>query len=114
MAFSMADQFEILKMKFQPIFERYKIQKAIVFGSFARGEPSARSDLDLILVQDTDKRFFERYEGILAELGKAAGKYPIEVLIYTPGELESISHRHFIATALREGKVIYESKQEPV
>ncbi len=57
----MADQLEILKKKFQPIFERYKIQKAIVFGSFARAETSARSDLDLILVQDTDKRFFERY-----------------------------------------------------
>ena len=108
----MTDQLKILQEKFLPIFKRYKVQRAIVFGSFARGEPSARSDVDLILVQDTDKRFFERYEGILAELGEAANKFPVDVLIYTPRELETISHRHFIATALREGKVIYESKQE--
>jgi predicted nucleotidyltransferase len=108
----MPDQLEILQKKFRPIFERYKIQKAIVFGSFARGEPSTRSDLDLILVQMTDKRFIERYEGIQADLGKAAGKFPVDLLIYTPQELDAISQRSFIATALREGKVIYESKQE--
>jgi len=108
----MPDQLDILRKKFRSIFERYKIQKAIVFGSFARGEPSTRSDLDLILVQETDKRFFDRYEGIQADLAKAAGKFPVDLLIYTPHELETISHRHFIATAVREGKVIYESEQE--
>ncbi len=108
----MSDQLEILQREFRPIFERYKIQKAIVFGSFARGEPSTRSDLDLILVQNTELRFFGRYEGILADLGKAAGKFPVDLLIYTPHELEAISHRHFIATVLREGKVIYELNQE--
>jgi predicted nucleotidyltransferase len=108
----MRDQLEILQQKFRPIFEHYKIQKAIVFGSFARGEPSTHSDLDLILVQTTNKRFFDRYEGIQVDLGKAAGKFPIDLLIYTPQELDAISHRSFIATALREGIVIYESKQE--
>jgi predicted nucleotidyltransferase len=106
----MPDQLKILQKKFRPIFERYQIQKAIVFGSFARGELSARSDLDLILVQNTDKRFFERYDGILADLCKAAGNFPVDLLIYTPHELNAISHRHFISTALQEGKVIYESK----
>lgn len=108
----MPDQLNYLRQKLAPIFERYNIQKAIVFGSYARGEPSTRSDLDMILIQETEKRFFDRYEGLLVELGKAVGKYPIDVLIYTPDELESISHRYFISTAIREGKVIYESKQE--
>jgi predicted nucleotidyltransferase len=110
MVHTMSGQLEILQKKFHPIFKRYKVQKAIVFGSFARGEPSAHSDLDLILIQNTDKRFFDRYEGIQIDLVKAAGKYPIDLLIHTPEELEAISHRHFIARALREGKVIYESE----
>ncbi|OGO62141.1 MAG: hypothetical protein A2032_07090 [Chloroflexi bacterium RBG_19FT_COMBO_49_13] len=110
MVHTMSGQLEILQKKFHPIFKRYKVQKAIVFGSFARGEPSAHSDLDLILIQSTDKRFFDRYEGIQIDLVKAAGKYPIDLLIYTPEELEAISHRYFIARALREGKVIYESE----
>jgi predicted nucleotidyltransferase len=98
--------------KLLPILKRYNIQKAILFGSFARGEATRRSDLDLILIQQTDKRFFDRYDGILVELGYAAGNRDIDVLIYTPDELETISHRSLIATALRDGKVIYESGQE--
>jgi predicted nucleotidyltransferase len=35
-------------------------QKAIVFGSVARGEADSWSDLDLIIVADTTRPFFER------------------------------------------------------
>ena len=36
----------------------------------------------------------------------------IDILIYTPEELERISHRSFIKTIFREGKVIYEHREE--
>jgi len=55
----------------RPIFRQYRIEKAILFGSFARGENSRRSDVDLILIKETPQRFFERYDGILADLNKA-------------------------------------------
>ncbi len=94
-----------------PALVKYGVQKAIVFGSFARGEPSPRSDLDLLLIQNTDKRFFDRYEGLLMELMLAVQPHrEIDLLIYTPQELEAIQHRPFIATILREGRVIYESE----
>ena len=93
-----------------PVFRRYGVCKAILFGSFARGEPSLRSDLDLILVQETEKRFLERYDGLLLDLGKRVPDRDLDVLIYTPEELERMAHRPFVATALREGKVIYESE----
>jgi uncharacterized protein len=92
-----------------PVFQRYGIQKAIVFGSVARGEPSPRSDVDLILVQRTQKRFFDRYEGLDLDMAKAFPYAVIEALIYTPEEMEWMRERRFIATALRDGKVIYES-----
>ena len=93
-----------------PVFQRYKIQKAILFGSVARGEPSHHSDVDLILVQRTDKRFFDRYDGLDVDLAKAFPYAAIEALIYTPEEMERMQERRFIATALREGRVIYESE----
>ena len=93
-----------------PVFRRYGILKAIVFGSVARGEPSPRSDVDLILVQQTEKRFLDRYEGLLFDLGRAFPHAAIEVLIYTPEEMERMQKRRFIANALREGQVIYESE----
>lgn len=100
---------EELKKNLIPLFQRYKIQKAILFGSLARGEETRHSDVDLILVQETDKRFFDRYDGLLLALGQAAGKYAVDALIYTPRELENIKHRAFIRQALREGITLYES-----
>ena len=97
-----------------PVFEKYGIQSAVLFGSFARGRQSARSDLDLILIHNTDKPYFERFDGILRDLYQAIPGRDIDVFIYTPEELSRISHRRFIQKALEEGKVIYESGQEPV
>ena len=98
----------------RPVFEKYGIRKAILFGSFATGRESRKSDIDLILIQDTVAPYFERFEGILSELYRAIPGRPIELFIYTPEELQAIEHRKFIQTALREGRVIYEPGQEPL
>jgi len=91
------------------VFARYAIERAILFGSFARGRQSRRSDVDLILIQRTKKPYFERFEGILRDLNEAVAGRDVEVFIYTPDELEQMKGRKFIEKALREGKVLYES-----
>jgi len=98
----------------RPVFEKYGIQSAILFGSFARGRQSKGSDLDLLLVQHTEKPYFERFDGILRDLYQRIRGRDIDVFIYTPEELDRISHRRFIQQALKEGRVIYESGQGPV
>ena len=101
-----------LREKLLPVFHRYRIQKALVFGSFARGEISRHSDLDLILVQKTNSRFLDRYDGLLCDLNLAVPDRDLDVLVYTPEELVAISGRAFISQALREGVTLYESEQE--
>jgi predicted nucleotidyltransferase len=93
------------------VFQKYGIRKAILFGSFAKGRQTRRSDIDLILIQETDKRYFDRFEGILFDLYQNLRSRDIEIFIYTPTEFESISHRKFIRTAVAEGQVIYECGQ---
>jgi len=39
-----------------------RARKVIVFGSVARGDADAFSDLDLIIVADTTRPFFERFK----------------------------------------------------
>jgi len=97
-----------LRERLVPVLQRYRILRAIVFGSFARGDVSRHSGVDLILVQQTERRFWDRYEGLLCELGWAVPDRDLDVLIYTPQELNELAQRPFVATALREGKVIYE------
>lgn len=92
-----------------PVFQRYGIVQAVLFGSHARGEASDRSDVDLILLQRTKKRFLDRYEGIQLDLNLAIQDVPVEALIYTPEEFETMKNRPFLQQALREGRIIYES-----
>jgi predicted nucleotidyltransferase len=101
---------DVLKKKLQPLFRKHKIEKAILFGSLARNDASHHSDVDLILIKNTNVRFLDRYEGVLASFSQALPECDVDLLIYTPKELDEISDRHFIRQALKEGKVLYESK----
>ena len=106
------DRLDEFAKRLQPIFEQQHVRRAIVFGSFARGDVSRHSDLDLILVQETTKRFLDRYDGLLGAITQAIPGHAVDVLIYTPQELARLIERPFIARALREGKTIYESAEE--
>ena len=97
-----------IREAFAPILKDGEAKKAIVFGSYARGDADRHSDLDLIVVVDTERSFFKRHEGF-------AGLYDVwrrgmDLLIYTPDELADMlaEHRDFIKTALEKGVVIYE------
>jgi len=90
-----------------PLLQKSKARKAILFGSLATGRASRRSDLDLMIVMDTEKRFFDRHD----EFQEIFDSFPglaIDLLIYTPEELERIRHRRFIRDIFSKGKVIHE------
>ncbi len=111
---SQQDSLENLAHSLRAIFEKHGVMKVVVFGSFARGEPSRRSDLDILVVQRTDKRFLDRYDGIFGEITDVVRGRDVDLLIYTPEELERMSDGPFIARALKEGIVIYESESQPI
>lgn len=98
---------ESLRQLLTPVFRQTGVEKAILFGSYARNTQDGRSDLDLILIKNTTKRFIRRFEEVEALFDILPGT-AVDVLIYTPRELERISHRPFIRKALCEGIVIYE------
>lgn len=100
-----------LQIKLKPIFEKYGVERAFVFGSVARGEATRRSDIDLIAIQETDKRFLDRYEGILAEIHTTLRR-SVDLLIYTPQEFEAMPRTAFVRRMLRDSKVIYERERE--
>lgn len=90
-----------------PLFIKNNVERAILFGSGARGTQTRKSDLDLVIILKTDKRFFERFEDF-EEIHNLVKGCSVDMLIYSPEELKNISHRKFIKTILSEGKVIYE------
>lgn len=102
------DEIERIKDLLRPIFKGGQTRQAILFGSVSRGSQTRKSDLDLLIVAHTEKRFFERYEAY-EKIHRVIPDKSIDMLIYTPKELTDISHRPFIRRILEKGVVIYES-----
>lgn len=96
-----------LQSSMEPIFRRNEVFKAVLFGSAVRDTETKRSDVDLMIVMETDKRFFDRYDAF-DEIFELMRGTSVDLLIYTPQELENISHRPFIRKIISEGKTIYE------
>lgn len=89
----------------------YSPEKIILFGSAVRGDSDQYSDLDIVIIKHTKKRFLER----LIEASKFIRDelYPIDVFVYTPEEFKLMQEEgnSFIEQVLKEGRVIYEKSQ---
>ena len=82
--------------RLDPLFEKKGVLRAVVFGSLASGDSSRHSDLDLIVVLSTNKRFLDRYDDLLSEIVLAVPGRDVDLLIYTPEELDRMAERPFI------------------
>jgi predicted nucleotidyltransferase len=81
--------------------------KIILFGSYCAGEIGEWSDLDMVIVKETDAPFLDRTRQVLALLRPRVG---LDVLVYAPEEFEQMSReRAFLRDAIiAKGQVIYE------
>lgn len=85
-----------------------KVERAILFGSYARGEARPYSDIDLVVIsQDFEKwPFIERLQ-MLSRATLAVGE-PLEVLGYTPEEIRKNGDKSiFWDEITSSGKEIY-------
>ncbi len=90
---------ERLRTEFDP-------EKIILFGSWACGDATRRSDIDLFMVWQCKVGPLERIGRVLDTLSDSPRA--VDAIVYTPEELLRCQHRPFIAQLLREGKVLYE------
>ena len=82
--------------------------KIILFGSYARGEATEGSDLDLLIIQSSTLPRYKRSTPVrLALRGLIPSK---DIVVYTPEEVKEweTASTSFISTVLREGRVLYE------
>jgi predicted nucleotidyltransferase len=89
------------------IIERFEPERIILFGSHARGEAGADSDVDLLVVMPVKGSKREK----AVEIGVALHDFPVpkDVLVVTPEEFQR--RKEIVGTverpADREGKVLY-------
>lgn len=81
-------------------------ERIVLFGSWARGTATRRSDLDLFIVWDCDLPPLDRIGRVLSLLSDSP--HAVDVIVYTPDELGRCQERPFIRQLLIEGLVLYE------
>ena len=89
------------------IVENFNPEKIILFGSYAYGNPNSESDLDLLIIQQSDLPSYKRTRPIKKCL-RGIG-IPIDILVYTPEEVEQWKNASmaFVTHAIKDGKLLY-------
>ena len=79
----------------------------ILFGSYARNQPAKHSDVDLLVIAESNLPRYKRSREL--HLMFKPYPFPMDILVYTPKEVEEESEFElsFISTVMREGKKLY-------
>lgn len=87
--------------------ERYAPERILLFGSMASGNIGPWSDIDLVIVKETSRRFLDRTRDVMELLRPEVG---VDILVYTPEEFEQLKRdRRFVRDEIVEkGKVLYQ------
>ena len=89
--------------------KRYRPEKVILYGSFAYGEPNEDSDIDFLIVKDTEERPIDRRITVRRILSDPKRLIPIETIVITPKELKERQKigDQFLEEILSKGEVLY-------
>jgi uncharacterized protein len=102
----------VLSDMVQAIVREVDPERIYLFGSRARGEARADSDIDLLIIESKpfspDHSRWQEIKRVRRAL--SSFRIPKDILVYTVDEVAKwqYSINHIIARALREGKLLYE------
>ncbi|MGZ9226672.1 MAG: nucleotidyltransferase domain-containing protein, partial [Anaerolineales bacterium] len=96
-----------LRPAIQKIVDDLNPEKIILFGSYAYGKPTPNSDVDLLIVLETNAPLKERSWKVSRLL--LPRPFPVDILVKTPREIEKAlkSGDFFLREILTRGKVLY-------
>jgi len=89
------------------LLKEYNPEKVILFGSQAKNSCDSYSDIDLVIIKKTEKRFLDRIKEVFKVIKP---NFAIDILVYTPDEFQKMlsEGNPFLEHVLKEGKVIHE------
>jgi predicted nucleotidyltransferase len=103
---------ETLPIAVKRIARELKPEKIILFGSYAYGKPTGDSDVDLLVVMNTNERSqIKRCLPVMRAI--TSRDFATDVIVRTPTEIdESLSRgSSFIHDVVTRGRVLYERRK---
>jgi predicted nucleotidyltransferase len=104
------ERLEAELQRFLPLLqEQYGAERILLFGSLAPGEVHEWSDIDLVIVKDTSRRFLDRSKDVMELLRPPLG-VGIDILVYTPEEFDQMAKERlfFRQEIVEKARVLYE------
>ncbi len=100
---------EIILKIVEKIIREYHPKKIILFGSYAYGEQTDDSDVDLLIIKNTDKRPIDRWVEVKRLLRDTTRALPVSPLVYTEKEIEERTaiKDFFVEEIFKKGEVLY-------
>jgi predicted nucleotidyltransferase len=90
------------------VLKTQDVEQVILFGSLMSGNVNSASDIDLLVVKQTDKRFLDRLDEMYSLLQPTVA---LDLLVYTPEEAEVLTYTNrFIGNIFEHGRVLYEKE----
>jgi len=92
----------------QQVVEQFHPRKVILFGSYAYGQPTEDSDVDLLVVMDTDEPPLHVAAKIAATIEHP---FPLDIVVRTPTEFAAAVQRKgvFATEVATKGITLYEA-----
>jgi len=92
------------------IADSFRPQRIILFGSYAYGHPQPDSDIDLLIIMETEKREIDQAQEIRKRLNPL---FALDILVYTPRNFFDRLRMGdpFLLEIQTKGKVVYESSR---
>ena len=89
------------------LVQNYKPQRVILFGSAARGDDKPESDLDILVIKNTNKNYYDR---VFEAMKHVNTDKSVDMIVFTPEEFEKAQNekRVFIKQVLKYGVNLYE------
>jgi predicted nucleotidyltransferase len=100
--------FAQIKAYADEVARRFHPQRIILFGSYAYGQPTADSDVDLMVIMPFDPRKGRKSLEIRQSI---RARFPLDLLVRRPEVVRQRLKRgdSFLEEVTRKGRVLYES-----
>lgn len=101
---------ETLPAAVEKIARELNPEKIILFGSYAYGNPTPDSDVDLLVVMETNEPYIERFLKVARLLRPR--QFPVDIIVRTPAEIAHAMHTNsfFTREIYTRGLVLYERR----
>jgi predicted nucleotidyltransferase len=101
---------EVIQKLVDRLRESYQPASIILYGSYAYGTPDSASDIDLLIIKETDERPIDRRIAVKRLVSDIRRKLPFSSLVITPSELSKRIELgdDFFVEITNKDKVLYE------